>query len=93
MVTGAIFGLVARSQAKTIEDAAYNREKFDPSVESLGRTSVVVQWIGYGLGAAALVTGVILLNSHPSEATAPPRVAVAPMAGPSFGGALMRVTF
>ena len=93
IVTGAIFGLVAKNQAKKVEDAAHNGDPFDPSVESLGRTSVVLQWIGYGLGAAALVTGVVLLNSHPTESHPGTRVAALPMAGPGFGGGLVQVTF
>jgi len=93
IVTGAIFGLVAKNQAKKVEDAAHNGDPFDPSVESLGRTSVVLQWIGYGIGAAALVTGVVLLNSHPTENGSGTRVAALPMAGPGFGGGLVQVAF
>jgi tetratricopeptide (TPR) repeat protein len=93
VVTGAVFGLVAQSQAKKVETAAANGDKFDPSVESLGRNAVVLQWVGYGLGVAALATGLILFNSH-AEASAPPqRVAASAMAGRGLAGAQVRVTF
>ena len=93
-MTGAIFGLVAQSQAKKVETTAANSGKFDPSVESLGRNAVVIQWVGYGLGVAALATGLVLLNSRPEATNAePPRVAATAMAGRGLAGALVRVTF
>jgi hypothetical protein len=90
VVTGAIFGLVAQSQSKKVERAAANMEKFDPSAESLGHTAVVVQWVGYGLGVAALVTGLVLFNSRP-EGAEPPRVAATAMAGRGLAGAQLQV--
>ena len=96
VITGAICGLIARAEAKKVEDAAANHEAFDPSVEKTGRNAQTAQWIGYGIGAAGLAVGVILFATSPSASaeTAPRnRVALAPLAGPGLGGALMRVTF
>jgi len=96
VITGAICGLIARAEAKKVEDAAANHEAFDPSVEKTGRNAQTAQWIGYGIGAAGLAVGVILFATSPSASaeTAPQnRVALAPLAGPGLGGALMRVTF
>lgn len=95
MVVGAIFGGVAKSQSSKVESTAASRGTYDPSVESLGQTAEVVQWVGYGLGLAAVATGVILYATAPTGETtaAPPPVAVAPLAGPGLGGALVRVTF
>jgi tetratricopeptide (TPR) repeat protein len=93
VVTGAIFGLVAQAQAKKVETAATNGDKFDPSVESLGRSSVVIQWVGYGIGVAALATGLILFSSHPEATNTQQRVAATPMAGRGLAGAQVRVTF
>lgn len=93
-VVGAVFGLVARSQSNKVEEAARNMGTFDPDAESLGNTSETLQWVGYGIGLAAIATGVILYVTAPrSEAAAVPRVALAPLVSPSSGGALLRVTF
>jgi tetratricopeptide (TPR) repeat protein len=96
MVVGGIFGLVARNQAKKVETAASRGDRFDPAVESLGKTAQTLQWIGYGLGAAAVVTGLVLYVTAPvqEETQPPPRVTVAPLAVPGSGGALsLHVTF
>ncbi|HEY4187481.1 MAG TPA: tetratricopeptide repeat protein [Polyangia bacterium] len=95
LVGGAIGGLIAKSESNKVQDAAKTRGKFDPSAESTGRAAELFQWIGYGVGAAGIALGLILyatVPSTPSEA-APPRVAVAPLAGPGLGGALVRMTF
>lgn len=95
VIGGAICGLVAKSEAKKVEDAATAHDAFDPSVEKTGRNAQTAQWIGYGIGVAGLAVGVILIATSPSSTEAAPqnRVALAPLAGPGLGGALMRVTF
>jgi len=96
VIGGAICGLIAKAEAKKVEDAAANHEAFDPTVEKAGRNAQTAQWIGYGIGAAGLAVGVILIATSPStsaEAAPQNRVALAPLAGPGLGGALMRVTF
>lgn len=92
MLIGAIFGGIAKSQSNKVEDTAANRGRFDPSVESLGQAAEVIQWVGYGVGAAAVATGLILYATAPSG-EAGGRVAVAPFAGPTLGGAQLRVVF
>jgi hypothetical protein len=94
-VVGAVFGLVARSQSKKVENAAANNARFDPSVESLGKTSQTLQWVGYGVGVAALATGLILVATTPVPAEQPgaARVAVVPVVSSDRAGALLRVTF
>ena len=96
MVVGAIFGLVTRSQSNKVETAANNGQAFDPSVQRLGKTSQTLQWVGYLVGGAALVAGVVLYATAPSAGSEPapaPRVAVVPVVGPGTGGALLRMTF
>jgi hypothetical protein len=97
IVVGGIFGLIARNQAKKVETAATNNGRFDPSVESLGKTAQALQWVGYGLGLAGVVTGLILYATAPSQQETqqpPPHVAVAPSAVPGAGGAIsLHVTF
>lgn len=96
-MVGAIFGLVAKNQSDKVETEARNMQPFDPSVQNLGKTALTLQWVGYIAGGAALATGLILFATTPStssyETPLPPRVAVAPLAGPGIGGALLRLTF
>ena len=97
VVVGMIFGGVAKSQSSKLEKAAAAHDAYDPSVQSLGKTSEVLQWVGYGLGLAAVATGVILYATAPTgaEAAAQPRVAISPMPTPALdgAGASLRVTF
>ena len=95
IVGGLICGLIARAESKKVEDAAAAHGVFDPAIEKTGQHAETAQWIGYGVGAAALAVGVILIATSPSSSEAAPqnRVALTPLAGPGLGGALMRVTF
>ena len=90
---GAVFGAVARSQSKKVETTAQNSGTFDPSVESLGKSSETLQWVGYGLGLAAVATGVVLYVTAPKPESGGARVALAPLMTPRAGGALLRVSF
>jgi len=56
---GVAFGLAAHSAATAVAS------QYDPTRESAGKRDATLQWIGYGVGAAALVTGVILLVRGP----------------------------
>ena len=58
---GVAFGLAARSAATAVAS------QYDPNRESAGKRDATLQWVGYGVGAAALVTGVILLVRGPGE--------------------------
>ena len=58
---GVAFGLAARSAATAVAS------QYDPARESAGKRDATLQWVGYGVGAAAIVTGVILLVRGPSE--------------------------
>jgi tetratricopeptide (TPR) repeat protein len=95
VVVGMIFGGVAKSQSSKVEKAGDYGDAFDPSVESLGQTSEVLQWVGYGVGLAAVATGIILYATAPSGTEAPPRVAVTPIPTPGLdgAGASLRVAF
>jgi hypothetical protein len=94
LLGGAISGLVTWSETKELEKAAQNHDTFDPSVESSGRTAAVLQWVGYGVGAAAVGVGVILIATAPSTREADSRrVAALPLVGPGLGGAQLRMSF
>ena len=100
VVGGAVFGLLARSAEKKIETAGRNGEQFDPDVDKQGKRSALLQWIGYGVGGAALITGIVIIaTAHPAAETPPSaypsagRVALAPLYAPGVGGAVLKVTF
>lgn len=93
-VVGVVFGLVARSQSQKVESTAADHSNFDPSVQSLGKTSEALQWVGYGLGLTAMAAGLVLyLTAPPPEAVEAPRVALAPLVSHDLEGALLRVSF
>ena len=51
---GALFGLAARSASQDVS------RQFDGDRDAAGERSETLQWVGYGLGSAALVTGALL---------------------------------
>jgi tetratricopeptide (TPR) repeat protein len=95
VLLGALFGALAQSKAKAVETAATNGERFDPATEKSGKAFEGLQWVGYGVGVAGLVTGAILYATSPprEESAQSPRVAVAPLVAPGSGGALLRLIF
>lgn len=94
LVGGAVSGIVAWSASNSVQKAAENGEAFDPSVENTGRAAAVLQWVGYGIGAAGVAAGLILIATSPSgREGAPAPVAALPIIGPGLGGAAMRMTF
>jgi hypothetical protein len=93
MLVGALFGLGARAESKSVESA----KVFDPAVEKRGQSFESLQWVGYILGGITTGVGVYLLatNQERSETEKPPTspVALLPLAGPHVGGAMLRVSF
>lgn len=82
LVTGGVCTLMATSRFSDVE------KKYDPGKERDGKTFATVQWIGYGVGAAAVTTAVILAvtgkRSSGSVALAP--AVVSGQAGAVVGG-------
>jgi hypothetical protein len=94
LVGGAVSGIVTWSSSRSVQRASENGEAFDPSVESTGRAAAVLQWVGYGIGAAGVAVGLILVATAPSAREGPPPpVAALPLIGPGLGGAAVRMTF
>jgi hypothetical protein len=102
VISGGVFGLLVRSAENKIESAPGRGEAFDPDTDKAGRRWEVLQWIGYGVGAAAVIGGIVLIATArpPVEAAPPapspappPRVTLAPLLGPQAGGAILRVAF
>jgi tetratricopeptide (TPR) repeat protein len=102
VATSLVFGAMAGSKAKAVEDKAAAKGPFDASVQQLeksGKTFNTVAVLSGLVGVATGVTGVILwLSAKPSaETTAaaspPPRAAVYPIAGVGLAGAGARISF
>ena len=84
LATGGVFSYLASTNFSDIE------KKYDSSKDSQGKTYATLQWVGYGVGGAAIVTAVILLvtgNNTPSS------VVLVPSVGPSLAGAALSGTF
>jgi hypothetical protein len=80
---GVLFGLRARSMSDRVTDAPV----FQASDESSGKDAVTFQWVCYGVGAAALATGGVLLYlAWPRTAVSARAVAVAPALYPAGAG-------
>lgn len=84
LVAGGVFSYIALTDFSDVE------HKFDSGKESEGKTFATVQWIGYGVGGAAIVTAVILLVTGKET---PSPVVLVPSVGPSMAGAALSGTF
>jgi hypothetical protein len=84
LATGGVFSYLASTNFSDIE------KKYDPGKESQGNTYATVQWIGYGVGGAAIATAVILLVTGKDT---PNAVVLVPSVGPSLAGAALSGTF
>jgi hypothetical protein len=84
LVTGGIFTYLASSGFSDVE------KKYDPGKYSDAKTYAILQFVGYGLGGAAIVTAAILFatgnDSHGS-------LVLAPAVGPGLTGAALSGTF
>jgi pyruvate/2-oxoglutarate dehydrogenase complex dihydrolipoamide acyltransferase (E2) component len=84
LAAGGVFTYLAYSDFSDVE------KKYDSGKTSSGKTYAALQFVGYGVGGAALVAAAILLatgdDSHRS-------LALAPAVGPGFTGAALGGTF
>jgi hypothetical protein len=80
---GVYFGLHARS----LEDRINSAPRYSPADYDGGRTSETLQFVMYGVGAAAVIGGVVLyLLGLPRH-----QLALAPSAAPGMVGAVARI--
>lgn len=102
ILTGAVFGLIAENAENRVEEAGRNMEPFKPGVDRLGRFSETMQWVGLGVGLAAVATGLVLYvtdrKTSPdapafSRSVALRPVALRPLVSASSRGAALEVTF
>jgi len=92
------FGLRARSLANELEDATQAGQPWSQDLadkESQGKTMNTLALVGFGVGAAAVVTGGILyyLGARKDARTAQERTAFLPAIGPDGAHLGLRVTF
>jgi len=89
VVTGLALNLKANSVAKSIEPP----NTYDRGTESSRKSYEVWSWVGYGAGAAGIVTGTVLYIIGWSSGQNTDRLALAPVVGPNFAGATLRGDF
>jgi len=89
LVAGVIFGAMASSKGDSVGSAA----QFNPDDDSAGHRDATLQWVFYGIGAAAVVGGAALYYFGWSAASADARVAVLPSFEPGGASAVLRMTF
>jgi hypothetical protein len=89
VATGIGFALAARSDKSKLDDAC-DGDRCPPSARDdldSFRSKATIAWIGYGVGAAGLATGAVLLFAmHDS----PPKTGVVPFLGPGSAGVVGR---
>ena len=85
LVFGGVFSYLAASNYSDIE------KKYDPGKKSDGDNYAIAQLVCYGVGAAAIVTAVILLAT--GKNTPPKSVVLAPTVGPGIAGAALSGSF
>ena len=62
VAVGLAYGAAAESAADAVS------QQYSAETESNGKRDVTLQWVGYGVGAAAIVTGAVLyIHGMPSD--------------------------
>jgi hypothetical protein len=85
---GLVMGLQARALSSDVH-TMYDQDKFDR-----GERASKLQWVGYGLGVAAVGTGAVLFFlGRSADAREREGLALAPLLAPAAGGATLRGSF
>jgi hypothetical protein len=74
---------------KSLDDFKKTETKYDPSLEKQGKNYAIGSGVCYGVGAAAIVTAIIIGATGGSSSP----VALAPAVGPGIAGATLSGTF
>jgi hypothetical protein len=74
---------------KSLDDFKKTETKYDPSLEKQGKNYAIGSGVCYGVGAAAIVTAIIIGATGGSSGP----VALAPAVGPGIAGATLSGTF
>jgi hypothetical protein len=91
---GVVFSVLTQSTKQQVESDGRSGF-FDPSKDSDGRTYASMQWVGYGVGAAGILTAAIMyvVGGSKSQPSGGGTVAVVPAVGPGQGGVLLHGSF
>ncbi len=94
LIAGVIFSIETRSTANDVTSAAAQRS-FSRTTYDRGKLFADLQWVGYGVGAAALGCGVVLyyLGYRSARAPASDSVTLRPVLLPSGTGAIVQGSF
>jgi len=85
-------GVYFYTRATSLSDKISTSDSPSASDYQSGKTAQTMQWVFYGVGAAALATGSVLCYLGWS-ASGPGQTAVAPMVGPGFAGLAAKGAF
>jgi hypothetical protein len=88
-------GVIFYAQATSLSDSVAKAKTFNPSDYDSGKQAETLQWVAYGLGGAALGTGLVLylLGRPSSGAGNQARLSLAPVLLPDGGGIATGGTF
>ena len=91
---GVVFSVLTNNIKNQVESDG-RKGFFDPTKDARGRTYATLQWVGYGVGAAAILAGTITyaFGYKSGQQDTGQSVAVLPMVGPGRGGALLQGRF
>jgi tetratricopeptide (TPR) repeat protein len=78
-----VVGVVFSARVGSRSDDVTGAPVFDPDAESSAKTAATLQWVFYGVGAAAIGTGALLYYlGHQKARATESRVALVPLIGP-----------
>jgi tetratricopeptide (TPR) repeat protein len=89
-VAGVVGGIFLGLHANSLyEEATKPGQTYDKSKDDSSKTFRTLEWVSFGVGAAAIVTGGVLYYLGASAKPAHPPLAIVPLAGPGTGGAAL----
>ena len=94
-IAAVLVGAFYSYRAHSLESQVAGAMTFSPSDDSSGASAHTMQFVMYGIGAAAVVTsGVLyLLGSQSGEQQATSSTSLVPLVGPGGGGAVFHARF
>ena len=92
-VAGIVAGIALNLKANSLGNSIKPPNLYDRDTESTRRDYETWSWVGYGVGAAGMVTGAILLGIAWGSRKNSEQLALIPAIQPSFAGAALRGAF
>ena len=90
VVAGVVFNLKANSMADEMQGTV---DAYTSSKNSSQQSYKTAAWVGYGVGAACIATGAVLIAVGASRSSNQSDVALVPTVGPGQAGVLLRGGF